>query len=312
MFSNIQHYQTTILSWILFVWVFFFWLDISLLEIFTVFFTVISLDYLLVNGYYISRNSKFPYSWVNAAFGICFFLRSEDLIIYIFAWALAIFWKHFIRIWGRHFFNPSNMAVFLSLCLFPQFTWVNTLQWWNYTGAAWWEYFTMIFSVIALGIFISTRVRKILHYEYFFTYLLPFFLIHSVLFFMIPYYESLTSYFVFFNISFFIFVFFMISDPKTIPTRNFSRLLYSSILVLHFYVLQFFINESYAILWSLFFSTMLLPVIWSLEQKESIKFVSIFLMFYNILLFIVMLLCLSLYWQPDLVFDNVCNQLVCK
>lgn len=312
MFKNVQHYQTTILSCILFVWVYFFWLDISILEILSVFVSVIFLDYLFLNGFKFSRQSIIPYSWVNAAFWICFFLRSEDIIIYIFASILAICWKHLLTVGWRHFFNPSNMGVFISLCLFPQYTWVNTLQWWNYTGTAGIEYFIMLASVIWLWIFISTRVTKILHYEYLFTYLLPFFLLHSVLFFVIPYYESLTSYFSFFNISFFIFVFFMISDPKTIPNKAISRVLYSFIIVFHFYALQFFINENYSILGSLFVSTLLLPIIWSLEKNEWTQRLYTFLICYNILMLFVITICLLLYWQPDLVFDNVCNQLVCK
>jgi len=206
MFKNVQHYQTTILSCVLFIWVYFFGLDITVLEIFSVFLTVIFLDYLFLNGLKFSKSSIIPYSWVNAAFWICFFLRSEDIIIYIFAAMLAICWKHLITIQWRHFFNPSNMWVFVSLCLFPQYTWVNTLQWWNYTWTAGLEYFIMLFFVIWLWVFISIRVTKLLHYDYLFTYLIPFFILHSVLFFTIPFYESLTSYFLFFNISFFIFI----------------------------------------------------------------------------------------------------------
>ena len=261
MFWNVQHYQTLILSYILFIWVYFFWLDISILEIISVFVTVIVLDYVFLNGFKITQNSIIPYSWINAAFWICFFLRSEDIIIYIFAATLAICWKHIITLWWRHFLNPSNMWVFVTLCLFPQYTWVNTLQWWNYTWSAGFEYYIMLSTVILLWVYISFRVKKILHYDYLISYLVPFFLLHNVLFFVIPYYESISSYFLFFNISFFIFLFFMISDPKTIPQKTNSRVLYSFIIVLHFYLLQFFINENYSILWSLFISTLLLPLI---------------------------------------------------
>jgi hypothetical protein len=125
MFKNVQHYQTTILSCILFIWVYFFGLDISILEILSVFVTVIVLDYVFLKGLKISRQSIIPYSWVNAAFWICFFLRSEDIAIYIFAWILAICWKYILTLWWRHFFNPSNMWVFVSLCLFPQYTWLR-------------------------------------------------------------------------------------------------------------------------------------------------------------------------------------------
>jgi hypothetical protein len=314
MTRNIQLYQTIILSCILFVWVYFFKLDISVFEIAITFVTVIFLDYLFINDFRLIKQNNIPYSGVNAAFWICFFLRSEDLILYIFAGTLAILWKHLIKIWWRHFLNPSNMAVFLTLCLFPQYAWINTLQWWNYSWNMSLKYIFMLGLVLSLWIFISTRVKDILKYEYLWNYIIPFVTLHSILFFIIPYYESFTSYFLFFNISFFIFVFFMITDPMTIPKKAISRSLYAVSMVLLFYVLQFFINENYALLWSLFGMTLFLPFIWKYEiinyKWLNIGFLG--LVFLNILILIVIMFCLSIYWQPDLVFDNVCNQLVCK
>lgn len=314
MFQNIQLYQTAILSCILFVWVYFFHLDISFFEILITFITVSALDYLFINNFHLNVKNAIPYSGINTAFGICFFLRSDDIILYIFAGALAICGKHLIQVWWRHFFNPSNMGLFVTLCLFPQYTWVNTLQWWNYTWEISREYIFMLWIVLALWVFISVRVKQVLKYEYLFNYILPFFILHSILFFIIPYYESLSSYLLFFNISFFIFLFFMITDPKTIPKKSISRILYASSMVLLFYVLQFFINENYALLWSLFWMTLFLPLIWRYEIKKY-KWVNIWylgLIFCNISMMIVIAFSLYFYWQPDLVFDNVCNQLICK
>jgi len=268
MFTNVQLYQTTFLASILSIGVFFFHLNISFLEIFLTFFTVIFLDFLIRNNFKFSSRVKFPYSGVNAAFGICFFLRTDDSILYVFAWLLAIIWKHFLTAWWRHFLNPSNMAVFLTLFLFPQYTWVNTLQWWNYSGTFGWQYIAILLFVITLWVYITTRVRKILGYEYLFSYIIPFLWLHIIAFFIIPYYEPFSSFFLFFNVSFFIFTFFMITDPKTIPSTSIWRIFFATMIVQWFYVLQFFINETYSILWSLFFSTLFLPFIRKCEKNN--------------------------------------------
>lgn len=311
--NNIQTNQTLILSLILFVWVYFYNLNISPWEISLTFFTVIILDFLFIKLN--SGEYKIPYSWVNAWFGICFFLRSEDSIIYVFAWLLAIVWKHVFLSNQRHFMNPSNMAVFLSLVLFPQYAWVNTLQWWNYSWVVDSSYILALCCIVAFGFFMTRRVKKKFSYNYAFDLILPFFVLHSILFFTIPFYENVHGYIEFFSISFIIFTFFMMTDPKTVPEKSWSRVLYAFSMVLLFYILQFFINESYAILGALFFNTLMLPYIWKLEKETWEKLGTKLLNFYLILLvfevwFIGYLL--GIYWQPDLLFDNVCGQLFCK
>jgi len=304
-----------LLSIIIFIWIEFYWLNISYIKLIIIFSTVIITD-----AFFIKLNKwkwEFPFSWVNAWFWISFFLRTDELIIYFFAWLIAILWKNFIRIKGRHFFNPSNMGVFISLILFPHYTWVNTLQWWNYTWIVSFKYIIIISIILLFWSIITYRVFKFFNYKYFIDYLTPFLLIHIILFFTIPYHESINSALLFFSVSFFIFMFHMISDPKTVPEKWFSRFFYAINIVLTFYVLQFFINETYAMLWSLFFNTLQLPIIWYLESKnENVKLfckkANAYLIIMNIILMLIILFLISKYWRPDLVFDNVCNQLFCK
>ena len=172
-----------------------------------------------------------------------------------------------------------------------------------------------MFLVFVLWFFISRKVKKSFKFNYIFTIILPFVLLHSVLFFVIPFYENWSWYREFFSISFFIFTFFMLTDPKTIPKSNKSRIFYTFSIVLSFYILQFFINESYAILGSLFVNTLVLPKIWSLERKY-IKKKSMKIFYFYLILLIFEILSIGIliinFWQPDLLFDNVCDQLFCK
>lgn len=310
--KNIQTYQTLTLSLILTLGINLYNFDISLLEVFVTFATVIILDFLFIN---FPRKDpsiplQFPHSGVNAWFGICFFLRSSDFLVYFFAWVLAIVAKHMIRIQGRHFFNPSNFWVVLSLILFPQYAWVNTLQWWNYSGNMTIEYKLVVLLIISLWLFMGIQVYKNFKYIYILELTLPSLLTHFILFFTVPYYESMSSFFLFFNASFFIFTFFMITDPKTIPKTRLGRIFFSISIPLTFYVLQFFINESYSLVIALFCNTILLPVIWNLEKNK--RNLSIFyICYYTILVSSIIYFCLK-FGQPDFVFDNICNQLVCK
>jgi len=311
--NNIQVNQTIILSLLLFIGVEYYNLSISYVEILFTFFMVIILDLFFLK--YNTWKWSFPFSWVNAWFWILFFLRSTDLIIYAFAAILAIVWKNVFRVNDRHFMNPSNMWVFLTLILFPQFAWINTLQWWNYTGIITYKYILIFLFVLLLWIFISLRVKKFFKFKYLYDLILPFFLFHSILFFIIPYYEDFSSYMLFFNVSFFIFTFFMLTDPKTVPEKSITRVFYSFSIVLTFYVLQFFINEWYAILWALFFNTLLLPLVWKNENIFIYKYInkSIFIYLTLILLMILSIIVLvNIYPRPDLVFDNLCNQVFCR
>lgn len=211
--------------------------------------------------------------------------------------------------------NPSNMGVFLTLILFPFYAWVNPLQWGNYSGIMSLKYLLVVAIVFIFGLFITYRVYQVFKFRYLLDYTLPFFLLHIILFFIIPSSESLASALQFFGIPFFIFMFFMISDPKTVPERSINRFLYAISLVLSFYVLQFFINENYALLGSLFVNTLTLPLIWYLEKKKcfySINRATIFLLTLLVILISSLPILIHIYGQPDLVFDNRCNELICK
>lgn len=313
--NNIQVSQTIVLISLLVLWIEFYWLNINYLKISVIFLTVMIFDAIFIKMK--SWKWSFPYSWINAWFWISFFLRSDELIIYFMAWLLAIAWKNLIKINWRHFLNPSNMWVLLVLILFPHYTWINTLQWWNYTWVVNTKYILIIITILIFWAFITYRVYKFFKYKYFVDYLLPFFILHLIFFFTIPYYESINSALLFFSVSFFIFMFHMISDPKTVPEKSISRFIYSINIVLSFYILQFFINEAYALIASLFINTIQLPIIWHYEQnnkkvKWKYPIYVVYLLLVSLFMILLITYLINIFWRPDLVFDNVCNQLICK
>ena len=312
--NNIQLSQTLLLITIVIVWIEFYWLNMDYIKLMIIFWSVIMFDFIFT--YLRTGKPTFPYSWVNAWFWITFFLRTDVLILYFFAAFLAIAGKNLLRINWRHFFNPSNMWVFLTLALFPYITWSNSLQWSNYV---WWitHKYIIIHSIILLfWAFITYRVYKFFKFKYFLDYTLPFILLHFILFYFLQFSPTLSTALLFFSVSFFIFTFHMISDPKTVPETSQSRFIFAINIVLAFYVLQFHINEVYAMLWSLFVNTIFLPIIWYLERyyikKYNINYASIFSLWLSVVMIIYIYITIKTYGKLDFLFDNICHQLVCK
>lgn len=319
--KNIQFNQTLTLSMILLLWINIYNLNISFFQVFVVFSTVITTDFLI--NWYKTWKIFFPYSWLNSWFWISFFLRATDTILFFWAWIIAILVKHFFTTAlfndnkPRHFFNPSNFAVFITLILFPAFTWINPLQWWNYVDSIY--YYIILLVIIILGIRMQFKCKSII-WESTLPVIISFFLSSIIMFFFFAQ-ESYNSALSFFTWSFFTFIFFMITDPKTVPENFINKILFWIWITFFFYILQYFINENYSILWWLFFMTILLPFIWFYESKDKkwkylnkfkITFSNKILFYFLIILFLIIIIFSYYNWIPDLVFDNRCLELFCS
>ena len=90
--NNIQTNQTLFLSCILIIGIEYYPLYFDYTKLAIVFSTVIGLDSLFIR----IKTGKwtFPHSGVNTGFGISFFLRTDELIIYFFAGLIAIVGKY--------------------------------------------------------------------------------------------------------------------------------------------------------------------------------------------------------------------------
>jgi hypothetical protein len=90
--NNIQTNQTLFLSCILILGIEYYSLYFNYTKLLIVFSTVIGLDALFIR----IKTGKwsFPFSGVNSGFGISFFLRTDELVIYFFAGFVAIVGKY--------------------------------------------------------------------------------------------------------------------------------------------------------------------------------------------------------------------------
>lgn len=308
--KNPQVYQTIFLMIILNLWINYYWLYFDYTKFFIVFLSCSIFDILFTR---LSSNVwRFPYSWIPAGFWIAFFLRTDILILYVLAGFLAIASKHFFRINGKHFFNPSNFWVFTILVLFPQITWTNPLQWerinnFNYL------YFFIFWLIILFWILIIWRVKIWLKKNLLWL-ILPYMLAHVLIYMLFADSWSWISFTKWYTPAFFIFTFFMLTDPQITPDDNYSKSWFAINTAILIYILQYFINENYATLASLFAMTITLPLVRYLDINIIYKKCTGGNIFYIMLfwLFLIgLLVCIQLLWPIDLVFDNRCRQLLC-
>lgn len=306
--TNVQTNQIIILISVLLIGILYFQINFSIEKLLVVFGTTSFFEIIYSRIKY--GTWSFPYSGIPAGFGISFFLRTDILMLYVLAWFLAISSKYLFRIQDKHFFNPSNFWVFVVLAIFPYITWTNPLQWWLVHKG--FELYLLYITLITLGFFIIWRVyvNKKINLLYI---ILPFFITHFLIVTTLTQ-ESWLSYHLIYAPSFFIFTFYMITDPQTVLPNVYSRIAFGSLVAVGFFVLQFFINENYSILASLFICTIFIPIIRYFDEKNIYKKITIGNVIIFFLLFtsaIILYTLIYTYWNIDLVFDNRCRALFC-
>lgn len=308
--TNPQVYQTIFLMIVLNLGINFYGLYFDYTKFFVVFLSCIWFD--IIYTKLITWNWRWPYSGINAGFWISFFLRTDILALYILAAFFAISSKHLFRVNGKHFLNPSNFWSFSLLVLFPQITWTNPLQWWKINEGNIW-YYGILALILTLWFLIIWRVRISIKKNLLWL-VLPFMGVHLLAYLTFGDVGSWISFTKWYSPAFFVFTFFMLTDPQITPDNNWSKWLFAANTAILIYLLQFFINENYSTLASLFLMTLTLPIIHKLDLYNFYKKCTYGNMFYIALFFIILILLvisIQVIGPIDLVFDNRCRQLLC-
>jgi len=148
------------------------------------------------------------------AMGLCLFLQTNHEGIAIAAAMLGIGAKYFLKVKGKHIFNPSALGIVAAVWLTGE-AWVNPGQWGN--G------FVQFSGALILGIIVVTKVQKLdISLAFLFTYITASF-IRQVLYLHWPadfFYQSVSTG------TLLVFSFFMISDPKTTPDHPVARMVW--------------------------------------------------------------------------------------
>ena len=180
--------------------------------------------------------------------GVGFLMQSDLWWIPALTASVAIASKFVIRFKGKHVFNPSNFGL-CACMLATHHAWVSPSQW----G----ENAMLLFFFVAVGLAVVVRaLRSDISFAFlgFWTALAA----GRVLWLGWPLgvlvHQLATG-------SLIIFIFFMISDPKTTPDSRAGRVLFAGAVAAAAFVAQFSFWVMAAPIWALFFLAPLVPVL---------------------------------------------------
>ncbi|NWO15085.1 RnfABCDGE type electron transport complex subunit D [Virgibacillus sp.] len=156
-----------------------------------------------------------PISALITGMGLSLLISSTLLWPYFLAGFLSIGMKYTFKYKGGHIFNPNNLAVVLIITFFPLFATITPKQWSN--G------YIMMSIIIALGLIVVVVAKRA---EVAITFILFFLIIGYFrhLFFDIPLLAAIGPIM---GASTQLFIFFMITDPKTTPVTRTGKILFA-------------------------------------------------------------------------------------
>jgi len=152
----------------------------------------------------------FSFSSISTAIGVMLMTITPHLWITLLLISLGLFQKHFLVWKGRHFFNPSNFALMMGLIFFYHDAHIALGQ----LG----DSIYLIGLSIILGISILYRVdRWVIPVVFILSYLLfqYFFVVKGD-----PIVTMEDVEYRFYSVSFIVFILFMLTDPRTTPSKK--------------------------------------------------------------------------------------------
>jgi len=210
-----------------------------------------------LSSFYISFSS------LSTAIGVMLMMVSTSLYTYCIVIALALSQKHYLQINKHHFFNPSNFALIMALLLFYDDAHIVLGQ----LGDDFW----LLLTLLLMAILILFRINR---------WIIP---LSFVLFYLLFQYIFVVSldpvlimeeiYHRFYAISFILFIFFMLTDPKTTPSKISAQLLFAFFMALSTVLLDYFYGFRVQHLFlSLFFFSLFTPLVegWQERSKNMI------------------------------------------
>lgn len=186
------------------------------------------------------------------ALSLTLLLRTDFVLLSALAAAIAIGSKFLIRIREKHVFNPANVAL-VALMLLSDRAWVSSGQWGSTAIVS--------FALACLGLLVLTHAKRA-------ETTIGFISVYAILIFgralwledplSVPLHQIQ-------NGALLLFAFFMISDPKTTPDTAIGRYVFSAMVAVIAFAIQFVFYEPNGPILALAMSSALVPLIdaWS-------------------------------------------------
>jgi Na+-transporting NADH:ubiquinone oxidoreductase subunit NqrB len=180
--------------------------------------------------------------------GLCLLLKANHWSICALAAFLAIASKFFIRVNGKHVFNPGNFGIVATILLTGQ-AWISPGQWGS--GAI------LLFLVGVLGSAVVYKVSRLDTSFAFLGTLMALQAARNLLYQGWPFDYWLQQ---FTNGSLLLFTFFMITDPVTTPDHKKARIIWSVLIAIGSFYLSNYRYINGAPIWVLCFIAPLTPL----------------------------------------------------
>jgi len=184
-----------------------------------------------------------------SALSLCLLLKTGHWYTSLLAAFLTVASKYFLRIRGKHIFNPSAFGIIATL-LITRDAWLSPGQW----GSS----VVLFFFIILFGTIVVTRVQKL---DTSLAFLLTFIFLTwwrqvYVLGWPMDYFlHSITTG------SLLLFAFFMISDPKTSPNHPIARICWASLIAVAAFYFAAFEWKYNTSMWALVMAAPLVPLL---------------------------------------------------
>jgi len=163
-------------------------------------------------------NMRGPWSAMSTAIGLMLMVSSSTVVAYLVGVWGALVQKHLLRCCGRHFFNPSNLGLVMILLLFYDQAHIIAGQ----LG----ESVTLAVLVGGLAATVLIRADRWRIPLVFTAAYLGAEYLWVVGYDPMVHFESV--WYRFYSVSFIVFVVFMLTDPRTTPSRGLCQILFAA------------------------------------------------------------------------------------
>ena len=205
--------------------------------------SAIVLDFLIL--VFFKRIIMFPLSSMISCLGPFLFCEVSYDFVYVIMGALIVFSKHIVSYSNKHIFNPNNFAIVFSVLLFSEYA-TTVAGRWGESG-----YFLSLIYFLGIGVALyAKRINLVISYVLFFIF---FSYIQSAM--VNVNFEQLL--FPMKGFSFALFIFYMITDPKTSPNNTKKQILFGITIALIEVIFRYLSYKS-----APFFSLFLTILIW--------------------------------------------------
>jgi Na+-translocating ferredoxin:NAD+ oxidoreductase RnfD subunit len=210
----------------------------------------------------------FSFSALSTALGVMLMMVTPHPWIYMIVIAFGLLQKHALRYGGKHIFNPSNFALITALLFFYKDAHIVLGQ----LGDAPW----LAMGVVAVGMVVLWKAERWLIPTAFVLAYTGFQYLGIVRSDPVILFEDITLRF--YSVSFIVFILFMLTDPRTTPSKAVYQLLFGAGVAFFATIMDYWYGFRVQHLFIALFLLSALQTIW-LERKRDLRFIAALFLF---------------------------------